>query len=89
MDGYIYVMLTPGQIRAARGFLRWSARELAERTDVHVTTVQRIERMTGPVYANTETMRRIEQALEAAGVEFFSYNGYPGVSFGLSEAATG
>ncbi len=65
-------------IRAARALLGWSARELARRTGLGISTVQRLEN--GHVTsrpANVETMR---QALEAAGVEFIAENGSgPGV----------
>ncbi len=42
-------MLTSDQIRAARALLRWSARELAARSSVHLTTIQRMEGQTGRV----------------------------------------
>ncbi len=48
-------MLTSQQIRAARGLLRWSARELAERAGVHLSTVQRMERSDGTVRAEAHT----------------------------------
>ena len=73
-------MLNSGQIRAARAFLGWSARELGERASVHLNTVQRIERNHGPVRANTESLHRIERTLEAAGIEFHIMNGCPGVT---------
>ena len=68
-------MLTSGQMRAARAFLGWTARELAERSNVHVTTIQRIERGTGPARANSETIWRIQGVLESAGIEFHTNNG--------------
>ena len=72
-------MLTSDQIRAARGLLHWSARELAERADIHITTVQRMERCNGPVRGTTRTVFQVEAALKAAGVEFLSENGGQGV----------
>ena len=72
-------MLTSGQIRAARAFLGWSAKELAERAGVHMTTVQRIERRQGPLRAKADSLHKIEEALEAAGIEFHSINGCPGL----------
>ncbi len=71
-------MLIAQQIRAARGLLGWSARELAESAGVNISTIQRIERVDGPVRGNAGTLRRITDALEGAGVEFLD-DGHPGV----------
>ena len=65
-------MLVSHQIRAARGFLHWSARVLAERAGVSISTVQRMERGGGPVTSDTESMRRVQHVLERAGVEFLA-----------------
>ncbi len=72
-------MLTSDQIRAARALLRWSASQLAEKADVHITTVQRMECGNGPVGGTVQTVAKIQCALEDAGVEFTSQNGGPGV----------
>ncbi len=72
-------MLTSEQIRAARGLLRWSARELAGRAGVHIATVQRMERGNGPVQGTVECLRKVQNALEDAGVAFTTQNGDPGV----------
>ncbi|MEE8517234.1 MAG: helix-turn-helix transcriptional regulator [Alphaproteobacteria bacterium] len=71
-------MLIAQQIRAARGLLGWSARELAGNAEVNISTVQRIERADGPVRGNASTLRRIQDAIEGAGVEFIE-DGKPGV----------
>ena len=72
--------ITGGQIRAARGFLQWTAAELAERSKIGLSTVRRAEDATGvpPLTpANIDAMRR---TLEAAGVKFIEQNGGgPGV----------
>ena len=62
------------QIRAARGLLGWSARELAQRAGVHLTTVQRMERSKGEIRATVHTLSKVSRALEAAGVEFLNAN---------------
>ncbi len=62
-------MLTSHQIRAARGLLRWSARELAQRTGVHIATVQRMERCNGPVQGTVECLRKVEHALVLTFIE--------------------
>ena len=72
-------LLTSDQIRAARALLRWSARELARKSGVHITTVQRMERGDGPVSGTVQTLAKVERALEDAGVEFTAQNGSPGV----------
>ncbi len=72
-------MLTSQQIRAARGLLRWSARELAERAGVHLSTVQRMERSEGTIRSTVRTVAKVERALEAEGVDFLPDNGGPGV----------
>ena len=59
--------MTNAQIRAARGLLGWTARELAERIGVHRNTISNVE--VGR-YAPPETLAAIRHALEKAGVEF-------------------
>ena len=72
-------MLTSDQIRAARALLRWSARKLGQKSGVHVTTVQRMERGSGLVGGTVLTLAKIQSALEDAGVAFTEQNGGPGV----------
>ncbi len=66
-------MLISEQIRAARALLGWSARELADRTGLHSTTVQRMEAGSGLVNGNIRSIRRIQEALEAAGITDYSW----------------
>lgn len=64
-------MVTSAQIRAARGLLNWTVRDLAERSSVHRNTITRIETdTTGPGYS----IDAIQRALEAAGVIFIDDN---------------
>ncbi len=63
-------MLTSDQIRAARAMLRWSARELAARSSVHLTTIQRMEGLHGVLRGRIATLQKVQAALEEAGVEF-------------------
>ncbi|MCZ6529471.1 MAG: hypothetical protein O6949_03950, partial [Chloroflexi bacterium] len=51
-------MLTPGQIRVARTLLRWSARELAARPSVHLTTIQRMEGQHGVLLGRIVTLQK-------------------------------
>lgn len=70
-------MVTSAQIRAARGLLNWTVRDLAEKSGVHRNTVTRIE--TEETSAG-QAINAIASALEAAGVEFIAENGGgPGV----------
>lgn len=70
-------MVTSAQIRAARGLLNWTVRDLAAQAGVHRNTVTRAETdATGPGHATAA----IKATLEAAGVEFIEANGGgPGV----------
>ncbi len=63
------------QIRAARALLGWSARQLADKSGVHLTTVQRLERGNGLASGTVKTLDRVPGALEYAGVEFASQYG--------------
>ena len=65
-------MVTSAQIRAARGLLNWTVRDLAERSGVHRNTVTRVEtEATAPGHS----ISAIRAALEVAGVEFVAENG--------------
>lgn len=63
-------MISSGQIRAARAFLRWSAAELADVSGVGVATIRRLELVDGVPSSNARTLDALQKALEAAGVEF-------------------
>ncbi|MBO0144721.1 transcriptional regulator [Agrobacterium sp. Ap1] len=67
--------ITGAQIRAARGLVRWSARELANAAAVGVATVSRAEVQDGRPSITTANLKAIQQALEHAGIEFIPTNG--------------
>ena len=71
-------MLEPVQIKMARAALGWSVRELAKASHLAANTVSRFEVGRD---AMVETVRRMEKALEKAGVVFIPRNqeGGPGV----------
>ncbi len=74
------MVMTSDQMRAARAMLRWSARELAARSSVHLTTVQRMEGRRGVLRGHIATLQKVQAALEAAGVRFTEpKRGGPGV----------
>jgi transcriptional regulator with XRE-family HTH domain len=62
-------------VRAARGFLQWTAAELAEKAKVGLSTVRRAEDAVGVPALTAANMDAIRRALEAAGVEFIPENG--------------
>lgn len=68
-------MITGAQLRAARGLLRWSARELAEQSGVSLPTIQRMEGVDGVPSASAKNVDAVQRALERAGVEFIPENG--------------
>jgi len=72
--------LTSGQIRAARAFLRWRAKDLARESAVGVATIRRAELTQDETSMTAPNDLSIRRALEAAGVEFIDENGGgPGV----------
>lgn len=67
------VMITPEQCRMARNALRMSVRSLARISDVTPATITRFE--TGVSGGRISTRRKLQAALEAAGIEFIPENG--------------
>ena len=59
--------MTNAQVRAARGLLNWTMRDLAERAGVHRNTVTRVEDETK---GDGHAISAIRAALEAAGIVF-------------------
>ena len=62
-------MITSGQLKAARALLGWDQRRLAEAAGVSLPTVQRMEASDGTVRANVDTLVKIVNALQNAGIE--------------------
>ena len=67
--------LTSAQIRAARALIRWSAQELATKTEVGVTTIRRAELTASETKLTRVNDQAIRRVLEAAGVEYIDGNG--------------
>jgi transcriptional regulator with XRE-family HTH domain len=63
-------MLTPAQIRAARGLLGWSQQKLADQAKLSLTSLNRIERSDGDPRASS--LLAIETALMRAGIRFIN-----------------
>jgi len=63
--------MTSAQMRAARGLLNWSQRQLAEESGVSVETIKRLESMDGALESTrVATITAIQKAFTAEGVEF-------------------
>jgi transcriptional regulator with XRE-family HTH domain len=67
-------VVTVEQLRAARGLLGWSQSELATRAGLSLPTIKRLEAGFGPRVSN-EARGKMQQAIEAAGIEFIDENG--------------
>jgi transcriptional regulator with XRE-family HTH domain len=67
--------MTAEQLRAARAILRWGQQQLADAAGVSVPTIKRLESMDGELSGHTATMRALQAAFEAAGVQFIPENG--------------
>jgi transcriptional regulator with XRE-family HTH domain len=60
--------ITREQVRAARGFAGWSIKDLAKRAGASINTISRFENGGGG--AQLETLIKIRDAFEEAGVDF-------------------
>ena len=63
-------MITSAQIRAARGMLDWSRRDLANSSGISFASMIRLESFDGVPASNFKTLEAIKKAFEEAGVEF-------------------
>jgi transcriptional regulator with XRE-family HTH domain len=68
-------MLTGAQMRMARGYLRWSVKDLADASGVSGTTIKRMEESEGVPKSIADNLLAIQLAFESAGLEFISENG--------------
>ena len=65
-------MLTAAQLRAARALLGLDQRRLAEAAGLSLPTIQRMEASGGNVRGNVDSLVKLVEALERAGVEFIA-----------------
>lgn len=73
-------LTTKQQLRGARAMLGWTQRTLAEKSGVSLPTIKRLETEEGELAVRFDTLRKLQAALESAGVEFIDENGGgPGV----------
>jgi transcriptional regulator with XRE-family HTH domain len=62
-------MITSAQMRAARALLRIDQRELAQRSNLSLPTIQRMEASDGVVRGNVDSLMKLVEALTADGIE--------------------
>jgi PAS domain-containing protein/DNA-binding Xre family transcriptional regulator len=71
--------LTGAQLRAARGMLNWSVKQLAARTGISAAVIRRLEEQNGFLHLPEETVSKLCATLSSAGIEFIFGAGKPGV----------
>jgi transcriptional regulator with XRE-family HTH domain len=65
-------MITSTQLRAARALLDLDQRELADLSNLSVPTIQRMEASAGVVRGNVDSLMKLVEALENAGIELIN-----------------
>jgi len=63
-------LITAAQLRAARALLGIDQRALAEAASLSVPTIQRMEASDGVIRGNVESLVKVVDALNSAGIEF-------------------
>lgn len=67
-------MITSAQMRAARALLGIDQRQLAEMSGVSLPTIQRMEASDGTVRGVIDTLTKVVEALNVAGIELIGDN---------------
>lgn len=67
-------MITAAQMRAARAMLGIDQRQLAELAGVSLPTIQRMEASDGNVRGVIDTLTKVVEALDRAGIELIGDN---------------
>ncbi|MBB5752274.1 helix-turn-helix domain-containing protein [Prosthecomicrobium pneumaticum] len=67
-------MITAAQMRAARALLGIDQRQLAELSGVSLPTIQRMEASEGTVRGVIDTLTKVVEAFDAAGIELIGDN---------------
>jgi transcriptional regulator with XRE-family HTH domain len=76
-ENVIIDVVSPAQVRAARGLIGWTQQDLADASGIPKRTIARIELGGAP---QRRTILAVQEALEKAGVSFIASNGGgPGV----------
>jgi predicted transcriptional regulator len=79
------MLITSEQLRAARAMVRMEQTRLADRSGVSVETIKRLEARHGKLNAKSDTVGRLQAALESEGVAFSSDPNRPGVYLGADK----
>ncbi len=85
-------MITAGQMRASRALLGLDQRALAELAGLSLPTIQRMEASDGVIRGNVDSLMKLVNALQAAGIELIgegavSANGGRGVRLAARSSA--
>jgi transcriptional regulator with XRE-family HTH domain len=67
-------MITAAQMRAARALLQVDQRQLAELSGLSLPTIQRMEASDGVVRGNVDSLMKLVEALQSAGIELINDN---------------
>lgn len=67
-------MITAAQMRAGRALLGIDQRQLAEMSSVSLPTIQRMEASEGNVRGVVDTLTKVVEAFERAGIELIGEN---------------
>jgi transcriptional regulator with XRE-family HTH domain len=65
-------MITAAQLRAARALTGIDQRQLAEKCGLSVPTIQRMEASEGVIRCNVDSLMKLIEALDAAGIELIA-----------------
>jgi DNA-binding transcriptional regulator YiaG len=72
------LLITAGQLRAARALLRLDQRQFASLVHVPIGVVQRLERARGPLKTSPQLLEAIRTTLNDAGIELIGSGPYSG-----------
>ncbi len=78
-------MRIAAQLRAARSLLGWKQTELAEKSGVGIATIRRLEAQSDILRGMSETVWKLQKALEDGGVDFIDGDGSTGPGIKLSK----
>lgn len=71
-DGLYCIVISSAQMKAARALLGWDQRQLAEAAGISLPTVQRMEASDGVVRGNVDTLVKVVEALDRAGLQLLA-----------------
>ena len=71
-------VLSSAQMKAARALLRWDQRQLADASGVSLPTVRRMEASEHNVRGNVDTLVKVVEALERAGLVLIAEDAFSG-----------